>query len=166
VGIPADHPCIAQALERGLISREQLGLPPLPPPAPPTSRSRPVAVATPEPGRWSITLKLPCRVLSEANRRDHWAVAHRRAKQQADALHAALEAAGLTDHRPPLPLIVTWTRTGRKTLDDDNLQRAFKALRDRLAEWIGCDDGDERITWKYTQRQGTPGVTVMIEPRT
>ncbi|MFO0821640.1 MAG: hypothetical protein U0792_00610 [Gemmataceae bacterium] len=161
MGIPLDHPCIQTAVERGLISREQLGLSPLsPPPRPPRKLT---AVVPAEPARWTITLTLPCSVVSEANRRDHWAFAHRRAKQQAEALRTALDAAGLTNHAPPLPLIVTWIRTGKKVLDDDNLARAFKSLRDRLAEWIGCDDGSDLIEWKYQQERGTPGVRLSIE---
>ncbi len=31
-------------------------------------------VRTRSTGRWSITIVLPCRVISEANRRDHWSV--------------------------------------------------------------------------------------------
>jgi hypothetical protein len=166
VGIPADHPCIAQALERGLITREALGLPPLSPPAPPTSRSRHAAVATSEPGRWAITLTLPCRVVSEANERCHWAVRRRRFQEQAAALRAAWNAsplATITAWEPLLPFDVTFTRIGKRKLDTDNLSGAFKGLRDSLADLFGIDDGNEAIVWDYDQRTGREyGVVVTI----
>ncbi|MCE9567793.1 MAG: hypothetical protein K8U57_37820 [Planctomycetes bacterium] len=135
---------------------------PTPPPSP--SRKTPT-VKTDTPAGWLIQITLPCRVISEANRRDHWAVAKRRADAQAEALREAIDNAGLTNHRPPLPVAVTWTRIGKQKLDDDNLARSFKSLRDRLAEWLGIDDGDPRITWRYQQSHGSPGVTVQIESR-
>jgi hypothetical protein len=165
--IAANHPCIDQAIERGLVSRESVYGP-----SRPTAtvekkpRRKTPEVRTQSRGGWSIRLKLACRVVSEANRRDHWTVAARRAEIQAEALVKALDGAGLTDHHPPLPVLITFTRIGRQTLDTDNLARAFKALRDRLAEWIGVDDGDVRVEWQYVQIQGEPGVTVAIASRT
>ena len=134
---------------------EAAGVPAAKPRAAPDVRTRPT-------GRWSITLALACRVVSEANRRDHWTVQRRRAEIQGQALVKALDAAGLTNHRPPLPIVVTWVRTGGRPLDDDNLSRAFKSLRDRLAEWVGVDDADPRVRWVYAQRDGEPGVEVTV----
>lgn len=39
----------------------------------------------------------------------------------------------------------------RRVLDDDNLQGACKSLRDSIAETLGIDDGDKRISWTYHQ---------------
>lgn len=50
-----------------------------------------------------------------------------------------------------LPLTVTLTRLGSKSLDGDNLQRAMKAVRDVVAEWLGVDDADKGIKWRYQQ---------------
>lgn len=36
-------------------------------------------------------------------------------------------------------------------LDDDNLQGAFKGLRDAIASWLGVDDGNPAIKWEYDQ---------------
>lgn len=45
------------------------------------------------------------------------------------------------------------TRVGPGTLDDDNLARSAKAVRDELAAALGADDGDPRLTWHYAQRK-------------
>lgn len=172
MGFPLNHPCIIQAIERGLIRPEDLKPASIVTPGAatttkpsPSPKRKPPSVSTTTAGHWSITLTLACRVVSEANRRDHWSVQRRRSEMQAAALHKALEGAGLTHHKPPLPLSVTWTRIGRQTLDDDNLARAFKSLRDRLADWIGIDDGDDRLTWNYEQRAGEPGVELELRSR-
>lgn len=132
--------------------------------ATPRKRTTP-EVRTRSTGRWSITLVLSCRVISEANRRDHWSVQRRRAEIQREALARAIENADLGNHTPPLPLTVTWSRTGKQSLDDDNLSRAFKSLRDALAKWLSIDDGAPCVSWRYTQATGEPGVTVTIESR-
>jgi hypothetical protein len=168
VGFSIHDPAIQTALERGLISREQLGLPPLSPPAPPPSRPS-TAVATAEPGRWSITLEVGCQVRSEPNERCHWAVRRRRFQEQAGALRTAWEAspfAVVESWEHLLPLRVTFTRVGKRKLDTDNLSGGFKGLRDALAELLGIDDGDELLTWEYQQERGQPGVRLHIEGRT
>lgn len=52
----------------------------------------------------------------------------------------------------PLPAVVTMTRLGGKRLDDDNLRRALKAVRDVVAEWLGVDDADPKVCWRCRQR--------------
>ena len=118
-----------------------------------------------------LTLTLPCVVVSEANRRDHWTVRQRRFKGHADAFRAATLVFGVDPPRciafGTRPLAVTLTRLGGRTLDDDNLRSAFKGLRDEVARWIGLDDGDERLTWRYGQEQGNAaGVRIELEVRT
>ena len=49
---------------------------------------------------------------------------------------------------------ITLTRIAPRTLDDDNLAAGFKATRDRVADWLGVDDGDKRLTWRYAQERG------------
>ena len=53
-----------------------------------------------------------------------------------------------------LPLTVTLTRIATRNLDDDNLQSGCKAARDGVADWLGLDDADKRITWLYAQAKG------------
>ncbi|MDB5297798.1 MAG: Bcep22 hypothetical protein [Phycisphaerales bacterium] len=50
-----------------------------------------------------------------------------------------------------LPCVVTLTRIGPRELDGDNLQGAFKAVRDMVALELGVDDADPRVTWEYAQ---------------
>ena len=57
---------------------------------------------------------------------------------------------------PEPPLTITLTRIGPRTLDDDNLAGGFKHVRDGVADWLGIDDGDKRLTWRYEQRKGAP----------
>lgn len=53
----------------------------------------------------------------------------------------------------------------RRELDTDNLQGSLKPLRDQIAQWLGVDDADSRVTWEYGQVliKGKPGVIVRIE---
>jgi hypothetical protein len=52
--------------------------------------------------------------------------------------------------------MITLTRIAPRKLDTDNLVSACKGVRDGIADTLGVDDGDERITWKYAQRKGKP----------
>jgi len=133
----------------------------------PSARKRkPPCVRIKRAGQWLITLTLSCRVKSEANSRDHWTVKRRRAEIQSDALYFALAGSGLTSHQPPLPVVVTWRRIGWQEMDDDNLRSAFKALRDAIAKWLGCDDGDKTaVEWCYEDVMGEPGVVVTVQSR-
>jgi len=139
-------------------------------PAKPKRSRAPSVVVAPVLPLWTITLRPACRVVSEANRRDHWGVAQKRAKAQKDAVSVAWLLSPL--RRPefprhqvvPLPCTVLLEHVG-PTMDDDNLRRAFKAIRDQLAALIGVDDGDPRVKWDYWQRTGEPGVRIVIEPR-
>lgn len=126
-------------------------------------------VRTAKPAGWSVTLELPCRVVSEINRRDYWPVKARRAEIQRDALADACRRAGWgavgvisTRWQPPLPARVTFTHVGR-AMDDDNLRSAFKALRDEVANWLGVDDGGTEVAWEYQQRAGKAGCGITIQ---
>lgn len=60
---------------------------------------------------------------------------------------------------------VKLVRISAGELDDDNLRGSLKAVRDEVAEWIGLDDRDPLIVWKYGQekaKQGTCGVRVEV----
>lgn len=64
---------------------------------------------------------------------------------------------------PAVPCAVTLTRVAPSNgLDSDNLQGGLKAVRDELAVWLGVDDRDPRVEWKYAQRRGAWGVEVSI----
>lgn len=51
---------------------------------------------------------------------------------------------------------MTLTRIAPRELDGDNLQSSLKACRDGVADWLGVDDRDPRVTWSYAQRRGAP----------
>lgn len=60
---------------------------------------------------------------------------------------------------PVCAVIVTICRVSpsAKGLDSDNLQGGLKAVRDQLADWLGRDDADDSIAWRYVQRPGKKG---------
>lgn len=64
-------------------------------------------------------------------------------------------------------LVVTIVAHVRRRLDSDNLANACKPLRDEIADWLGVDDGDERVRWQYGQveTRGRTGASVRIERR-
>jgi len=102
-----------------------------------------------------IRLEVPVRVISEANDRGHFRRKHQRSRQQ----KLACEMAWLTGGRPSLagmaPAQVTLTRVAPRGLDDDNLARGFKAIRDWVGTKIGVDDRPgSGLTWVYQQERG------------
>lgn len=99
----------------------------------------------------TFRLTLPLRIESEANRRDHWGEKSRRVKS-----HRIAAIAIPKDKLPPLPCVVTITRIAPKQLDSDNLQSGAKALRDGIADRLGVNDNDPRVTWIYAQERGEP----------
>jgi hypothetical protein len=103
-----------------------------------------------------MTITIPIRTVSEANRsrHEHWGTKSRRVKAQRQACYAATWNA--IDYPQDLPCTVYLTRISPRKLDDDNLRGALKACRDGVADAIGVDDGDERVTWDYSQRRGKP----------
>ena len=103
-----------------------------------------------------ITCHLPIKTVSEANRRDHWAVKAKRAKSQR-------HTAAMLVPRFGLPCAVTLVRIGPKALDTDNLNGALKAVRDGVADRLGIQDNDPRVTWRYGQKRGPYGVEITLE---
>ncbi|HYH67429.1 MAG TPA: hypothetical protein VD866_22210 [Urbifossiella sp.] len=93
-------------------------------------------------------------VVSEANRRDHWAVKRaRRLVQQGQTLASLLRIGDDASRRiRNSPAIrVRLVRLGGKRLDSDNLAGGFKAIRDAVAGWLKIDDGSDRYRWDYDQ---------------
>lgn len=102
--------------------------------------------------------RLPIRLVSEMNMRDHWGRRNRRAKGH--------KKAALIIGKHALPCTVTITRVGPRMMDDDNLVMSAKFLRDGIAARLGVDDADPRVTWRYAQQIGEYAAIVMIEPKT
>lgn len=99
-----------------------------------------------------IHVEIPIRTVSVMNTSEHHMARARRAKAHRQAAHWSL----VTLKKPALPCMVTLTRIAPRPLDGDNLQSALKALRDGVADWLGVDDRDPRVTWNYGQRAGKP----------
>lgn len=100
---------------------------------------------------------------SESNSRDDWRKKARRTKIMRFAAWAHFHSARGS---VTLPVVVTLTRIAPSAgLDDDNLRGALKACRDGVADALGVDDRDARVTWAYAQRRGAWGVEVRIDGR-
>jgi hypothetical protein len=109
-----------------------------------------------------VALWLPITVISEANAHEHWRIRHQRFTEQRAAIKEAWQdrLAGLCFRAP---VVVTLTRLGKQSLDSDNLAGAFKACRDEVAELLGVDDADDRVTWQYTQESGHSVYAILID---
>ena len=117
----------------------------------------------------NITITAPIKTISEANRKDYWRARAKRAKKQRIDAYWAVRSSGFEFKDGKLAfsaghekLIITLTRYGKRTMDDDNLACALKAVRDGVADAIGLDDGDQRIEWRYQQRIGDYAVKIDI----
>lgn len=101
-----------------------------------------------------IAVQYAERIESEANGREHWRAKSSRVKRHRLTAWAELRKV----ERPAFlgPVQITLTRIAPLTLDDDNLASGFKATRDGVADWLGVDDGDKRLTWRYQQERGAP----------
>lgn len=129
----------------------------------------------------SVTIRM--RTVSEANAHEHWRARQKRAKAQRWMVGMVLMPKWrawlleCVDATPfvtllgadiPFPMRVTLTRIAPRMLDSDNAVGALKHVRDGVAEVLGVDDGDPRVTWEYAQRRGKVGeyaVTVEVRER-
>ena len=101
----------------------------------------------------AIKVEIPVRIESSLNLREHFRKkANRNSSHRASAWFA-LKGAKV---RPALPCTVTLTRIAPRQLDDDNLAGGFKSVRDGIADWLGVDDRDPRVKWRYEQERGKP----------
>lgn len=97
-----------------------------------------------------IDITIPIRVVSEANTREHWWTKSSRAKKQRADAATAIKIC--TEYRTlKLPLAISFVRYGKRKLDSDNLQGAFKAVRDGVADALNINDGSDLIKWHYSQ---------------
>ena len=113
-----------------------------------------------------LVVTIPLHIFSEANERGAWHASARRTRDHRRLVEAVLR----TKRRPALPAVVTLVRIAPCALDDDNLARAMKGIRDEVAVWL-CpvvvqkgkrrgqltgNDRDPRVTWRVAQRRGRP----------
>lgn len=107
----------------------------------------------------------PIFTASEANISEHWA----KRKKRKDLQKRWIKE--IWDYKQPnitLPCIIKLTRIAKRELDSDNLQTAFKTLRDSIAskiipgKKIGHADNDKRLKWEYEQIKGKSSVKIEI----
>lgn len=100
-----------------------------------------------------IRFEFPLKTVSLLNMREHYRVAATR-----KALHRSTVRNVVRGRvPPPMPVTVTLTRVSAGVMDQhDNLPSCFKHIVDELAVWLGCDDADPRVTWRYAQQKCAP----------
>lgn len=97
-------------------------------------------------------------VVSELNTMDHWTKKHIRHRRQKTCIKWEF----LTNSpKATLPCVVEMCRMFPRKFDDDNLQGAFKYIRDAIADGLipgkkaGMADSDPRIKWVYSQEKSS-----------
>lgn len=118
---------------------------------------------------FTLFLSLPIVTVSEANNREHWTAQNARKQQQQSEVRWEWKRL-VKRWRPPLPCTIRFTRLGPNKLDSDNLQRAFKGIRDEVCSLIGEDDGSPLLDFEYHQAPFESGprqyqVRIEIRPR-
>jgi hypothetical protein len=91
---------------------------------------------------------------SESNTRDGWRAKAYRTKVARHAAEMHTRAA-LSGRKLSAPIAITLWRVGPRRLDPGNCEASFKAVQDGVADALGIDDGDPRLTWRY--EQASPG---------
>lgn len=112
-----------------------------------------------------MKIPIPILTVSEANRRDHWAVRARRTKTHRRITDQVVSALLPRKIKQKGKITISLTRLGTRILDSDNLVASTKGCRDGIADALGRDDGDPGLTWRYFQRlvkRGEEGVEVEI----
>lgn len=114
-----------------------------------------------------LVLNLPAEVKSEANQRGHWVKHHGRKRDHrgmAMVLCRRDIPAIWREGNTSLKIVLTRIKGPRqRDFDGDNLQSAFKAIRDGIADALGTNDGNKRLAWEYAQKKGEkPGVRIEI----
>ncbi len=113
-----------------------------------------------------MTVYIPMRLAPEANKHEHWAKKAKRVKRQRWVVERVLD----TKLAPPLPVVVKLTHIAPRPFDSDNRRRAFKAIRDEIAKWLGTTDAPgSGIIWQYRRRRGKVreyGIEIAVRART
>lgn len=115
-----------------------------------------------------IRFAFPCKTTNPSNgSRGHWYAHASEVRSQRRKAWAYAKSSGtlrMATHK--VPQVVRLTRAAPSNgLDDDNLRSALKAIRDGIADALGVDDRDPRVTWEYDQRRGPYSVEVEIRRR-
>lgn len=107
------------------------------------------------------------RLRSAANLREHWAVKAQRVKKEREIGYGLWPLLVYMRLNNWDKATVTLTRIAPRDLDGDNLQAAFKAIRDEVARCLNIDDADSRVEWIYRQEKPSRpkeyGVRVLVQ---
>lgn len=109
-----------------------------------------------------ISITLPIRLVSAANLRENPFVRAKRVKSQRSnatlALMSPVRGTFFANAGMPVfgDLEIKLTRISSRELDGDNLQYAFKAIRDGVADALKVKDNSPLLTWTYAQEKGKP----------
>lgn len=106
------------------------------------------------------TIRMALRTGTGLNDREHWATKMRRVKSEHQFTAWAIAASKLGRPHAPIAVLLTRVSPATRRTDDDNLRGGLKSVRDSVAAWIGIDDGDSRIEWRYAQERGDWGVRI------
>lgn len=110
----------------------------------------------------TIDVMLGLRLVSVANKREHWSARAKRAKKHRKTAYILVLAelnklpASSKLNSKSEPKVVEITRIAPRSLDDDNLASSAKAVRDGIADALGIDDSDPKCKWVYEQAKGQP----------
>jgi hypothetical protein len=103
-----------------------------------------------------MRILLAIRTESEANLYEHRMVKANRVKVQRSITRTTI-VQKFGRALPGVSYTITLTRIAPRSLDDDNLPRSFKAIRDGIADALGRDDRvGSGLEWKYAQEKGPP----------
>ncbi len=115
-------------------------------------------------------LFIAIRTVSTLNSREHWRSKSNRVKRERTAAAKHLLAGRSSGAIPEtfgMGLTVRFTRYSAGLLDrDDNLNAAFKGIRDEIAAFYDVDDRETAWQWQYDQervRRGCFGIRVEID---
>jgi hypothetical protein len=107
-----------------------------------------------------LSVLIPMRTKNPLNGSQGRTLNGRRAREAGRAAQrkhtwANMCAEGGFNLKKPLPsLTITLTRISPGRVSDEAIAATLKAVRDGVADWLGIDDDDPRLTWIYRQEKG------------
>jgi hypothetical protein len=112
----------------------------------------------------SFAAVIPLRTVSAANAREHWTKKAARNKKERLAVAAYFQTMPSLFRTSTDGIVVSFTRYGKRDLDDDNLAGSFKAIRDEVAKQLNRDDGPKSgIVWQYAQERGDYAIRIEVK---
>lgn len=115
--------------------------------------------------RCEVIVSLPLRIKSVSNLRQHWAAKAAQTQKQRQIVRAALATVPAWMRDKGRLVYIVLTRIAPRPLDRGNLEAAFKAVQDGVADALQRDDRDPNLVWRYHQATGGTkeyGVTILL----